>query len=155
MRITAYLATAILVSSALATAAQAQPVLPDPTHIPFTLPKDIKWEIDPSFGEEVAYLVGRASKPGPYVMLIRWKPGEMSGPHFHNNTRYVYVVSGTWWVSSSDHYDPKTTYPLPAGSFAIDMPGKIHWDGAKEGTTILELFGMGPATTVKVPEKKK
>ena len=135
--------------------AQAQSVKPDPTHIPFALPKDIKWTMDSSFGEDIAVLAGDPAKPGLYVMLIKWKPGHFSTPHFHSTERYVYVVSGTWWVSSSDHYDPKTTYPLPAGSFATDLANKVHWDGSKSGTVVLELVGMGPATTVKVGDGKE
>ena len=128
-------------------------IKPDPSHIPFVLPKDIKWKVDTAFGEDEAPLFGDVSKPGLYGMLIRWKPGQFSTPHFHSTDRYIYVVSGTWWVSSSDHYDPKTTYPLPAGSFATDMKEKIHWDGAKDETVILELVGEGPATTEKVVGK--
>jgi quercetin dioxygenase-like cupin family protein len=126
---------------------------PDPKNIPFVLPKDIKWKVDTAFGEDEAPLFGDVTKPGLYGMLIRWKPGQFSTPHFHSTDRYIYVVSGTWWVSSSDHYDPKTTYPLPAGSFATDMKEKIHWDGAKDETVILELVGEGPATTEKVVGK--
>ena len=139
--------------SALAQPA-AQIPRPDPAHVAITLPKDIKWTVDPAFGEDVAKLVGDPAKPGPYVMLIRWAPHHMSTPHYHNTARNVYVVSGTWWVSDSPHYDPAKTYPLPAGSFGIDQPGKIHWDGAKDEPVILELMGIGPADTIKVPEKK-
>jgi quercetin dioxygenase-like cupin family protein len=145
----------LLAGLAASTLAQAQPVKPDPSHIPFKLPKDIKWTIDPNFGEENANLVGDPSKPGPYVMLIRWKPHQMSRPHYHNSVRNVYVVSGTWWVSDSGHYDPDKTYPVPAGSFAQDMPGQVHWDGAKDEPVVLELMGMGPANTVKVPDTGK
>ena len=147
----------LLIGYASGTHGQAQAaetaVMPDPTHIPFVLPKDIKWKIDTNFGEEEAPLFGDVSKPGVYGMLIRWKPGQFSTPHFHSTDRYIYVVSGTWWVSSSEHHDPETTYPLPAGSFATDLQNKIHWDGAKKETVILLLVGMGPATTEKVHEK--
>lgn len=147
--------TALLVlGTALSGGALAQGKKPDPAHITFQLPKDIKWTVDPAFGEDVALLVGDPSKPGPYVMLIRWKPHQMSTPHFHNTARNVYVVSGTWWVSDTSHYDPSTTYPIPAGSFVIDQPGQVHWDGAKEEPVILQLTGIGPANTVKVPDKK-
>jgi hypothetical protein len=135
--------------------AKDQSVKPDPTHIPFALPDDIKWTVDPNFGEDIAVVAGDPAKPGLYVMLIKWKPGHFSTPHYHSTERYVYVVSGTWWVSSSDHFDPNTTYPLPAGSFATDLPNKVHWDGSKNGTVVLELVGMGPATTVKVGHEKK
>jgi len=146
------LAAAMLLASA--SVGLTQQVTPDTSHIPFSLPKDIKWKVDPEFGQDYAFLVGDSAKPGLYVELIRWNPHQMSRPHFHNTPRYITVVQGTWWVSSSDHYDPSTTYPLPAGSFATDMPGKVHWDGAKDQTCIIELVGIGPVTTTLVHEKK-
>jgi hypothetical protein len=135
-------------------AADAQPVKPDPSHIVMVPNKDIKWQIDPNFGEEIAYIMGDASKPGPYIMLIKWKPHTMSTPHIHNTDRFVYVAQGTWWVSDSPHYDPSKTYPVPQGSTGIDKANQVHWDGAKDEPVVLVLYGMGPATTTKVPEKK-
>jgi quercetin dioxygenase-like cupin family protein len=76
----------------------------------------------------------------------------MSHPHFHTTDRFAYVVSGTWWVSTSSHYDPATTYPLPQGSFAIDKANQVHWDGSKDEDLILLVTGMGPMKTVTVPE---
>ena len=143
----------VLLGAAAGGLAMAAPVKPDPAHIAMTLPKDIKWTIDANFGEQVAYIMGDPAKPGPYIMLIKWAPHTMSTPHKHNSDRFVYVVSGTWWVSDSPHYDPSTTYPLPAGSVGIDKANQIHWDGAKDEPVVLELFGEGPADTVKVPEK--
>jgi hypothetical protein len=67
----------------------AVPPLPDPSHIPFTLPKDIKWEGDPTRGELHAILFGDPSKPGMYGELIKWMPGLNSRPHFHDQTRYI------------------------------------------------------------------
>jgi hypothetical protein len=136
--------------------APAQGPPPDPTHIPFTLPADIKWT-GPHGGEYTAILFGDPSKPGPYGLLAKWMPGSFSHPHFHSAERWIYVVSGTWWVSSSTHFDPSTTYPLPAGTFAIDRPNTVHWDGAKEGgdPAVLELVGMGPVTTTSVDEDGK
>jgi hypothetical protein len=73
---------------------------------------------------------------------------------FHSADRWIYVVSGTWWVSSSSHFDPATAYPLPAGTFAIDRANTVHWDGAKAGgePAVLELVGMGPVTSTGVGE---
>ena len=143
----------VLAGGLSAAAAQQTGPKPDPTHVPYRLPADIEWTKDPEFGYYGAKLFGDASKPGMYGILIKWPPHTFSTPHIHNGDRYVYVVSGTWWVSSSAHYDPSQTYPLPAGSFATDLAGQVHWDGAKDQETILELIGMGPATTTKVPEK--
>jgi hypothetical protein len=40
-------------------------------------------------------------------------------------------VSGTWWVSSSNVYDERTTYPFHAGTFSTDVANTVHWDGAR------------------------
>ena len=89
-------------------------VKPDPARATFLLPRDLKWKTE-SLGQLQAPLFGDPSRPGPYGVLIKWLPGRMSRPHFHTTDRWAYVVSGTWWVSTSDHYDPRTTWPLPAG----------------------------------------
>ena len=126
-------------------------VKPDPTHATFILPKDLQWKRE-SLGQLQAPLYGDPAKPGPYGILIKWPRGQMSHPHFHTTDRFAYVVSGTWWVSSSDHYDPATTWPLPQGSFATDLAGKVHWDGSKDEDLILLVTGMGPMKTVTVPD---
>ena len=73
----------------------ASPPLPDPTHITFTLPKDIRWEGDPVNGPLQAKLFGDPEKAGLYGILIKWLPGHYSHPHFHNTDRYALVLSGT------------------------------------------------------------
>ena len=63
------------------------------------------------------------------------------------------MISGTWWVSSSDVYDLKTLYPMPAGTFVTDIANTVHWDGARDAPAILELVGMGPVVTT--PAEKR
>lgn len=144
------LAAAACLASAIGHA-QAQSAPPDPSHITFTPPKDVKWKV--SDGSEQAVIFGDPAKPGLYGILIRWKAGHFSRPHFHNSDRYAYVISGTWWVSSSDTYDLSNTYPMPAGSVVTDLANTVHYDGAKDGDALLELVGMGPVTTT--PAEKK
>jgi len=131
----------------------ASPPLPDPTHITFTLPKDIRWEGDPVNGPLQAKLFGDPEKAGLYGILIKWLPGHYSHPHFHNTDRYALVLSGTWWVSSSDVYDLKTLYPMPAGTFVTDIANTVHWDGAKDEPAVLELVGMGPVVTTQAERR--
>jgi hypothetical protein len=128
--------------------------LPDPTHIPIVFGKDIPWKGDPK-GEQTAALFGAEDKPGIYGILIRWMPGSNSKPHMHSSVRYIYVVSGVWWVNSSTTYDKSKMYPVPAGSFVTDVPNTIHWDGAKDdgGPTILMLVGEGPMVTTRYTQK--
>lgn len=136
----------------------SMPAPPDPTHIPFKLPQDIKWNGDPKRGELQAPLFGDPSKPGMYGVLIKWTQGYNSRPHFHDQDRFIYVVSGTWWVSSSNKYDLSTMYPLHAGTFAEDVANTVHWDGSKAtdpDPAVLELVGMGPVKTIQVDENGK
>jgi hypothetical protein len=130
---------------------------PNPGHIPFVLPKDIKWEGKEGV-QQMAKLYGDPGKAGPYAVLYKWFPGHFSKPHFHDQTRWIYVVSGTWWVSSSNVYDERTTYPFHAGTFSTDVKNTVHWDGARTGEkepAVILLSGIGPVKTVQVDEQGK
>jgi hypothetical protein len=119
--------------------------LPDPSHVIFLAPEKMNWE--GQGGQLHVNLVGDPSKPGLYIRLARWLPGNMSRPHYHSTLRYFYVVSGTWWVGSTNTYDPAKTWPMRAGTFVTHFPGKAHFDGAKdEPGTMLEI-GLGPVAT--------
>jgi hypothetical protein len=127
---------------------------PDNTHIPFFTAETIPWKGTP--GREQQYLIyGDTKKAGPYALMLRWYPGSFSKPHFHGMPRYILVVSGTWWVSSSTKYDPAKTYPLHAGSVVSDELNTIHWDGAKDEPVTLLIVGEGPVPNVNVDEDGK
>ena len=125
---------------------------PDPKVLSFKLPKNINWVMGAN-GAATAVMAGDPSKPGLYVVLNKWTPGHMSRPHFHPNDRFIYVISGTWWVGTGSKYDPNSTVPMPAGSFVTHYGKQIHYDGAKEGEAILEIVGMGPATNTPAETK--
>jgi len=130
---------------------------PDPTHIPTVLPKDIKWTGQEG-RQQQGLLFGDPNKAGLYGVVIKWYPGNFSQPHFHDQERYAYVISGTWWVSTTNVYDEKTTYPVRAGTVAIDKANTVHWDGARTGEkepAVLVLVGMGPVKTIQVDETGK
>jgi quercetin dioxygenase-like cupin family protein len=140
-----------------ATVSDPEGAPPNPQNIPFVMPKDIKWTGDPN-RQQQAVLFGDPTKEGPYGLLIKWAPGAFSQPHFHDHARWVYVVSGTWWVSTSTVWDEKTTYPFHAGTFATDLVNAIHWDGARTGEkepAIILLTGIGPVKTTQVDEAGK
>jgi hypothetical protein len=130
---------------------------PDPASVGMTLPQDIK--CTGTVGKmQMCYLYGDPAKPGPYMVKYIWYPGNFSKPHYHNNERFAYVVSGTWWTSTSKVYDERTTYPVHAGSVAVDKLRGIHWDGARTGEkepAVLILAGTGPNTTQGVDENGK
>ena len=127
---------------------------PDVTHIPFFRADQIPWTGEA--GKEQQYNVyGDPRKPGPYAMLLKWFPGAYSQPHYHGKPRYIVVMSGTWWVSSSNKYDVTKTYPLRAGSVVSDEVNTVHWDGAKDEPVVLMIVGEGPVPNVRVDENGK
>jgi hypothetical protein len=128
--------------------------LPDPSHVPVVMPKDVKCK-GTEGSQQVCTLFGDPGKAGLYGVIYKWWPGHFSKPHFHDEDRIAYVISGTWWVSTSNVYDERTTYPVHAGSVSIDVKNTVHWDGARKGEkepAVLELVGMGPVKTIQVDE---
>lgn len=130
-------------------------ILPNPSHIPFMLPSHIKWRGSAARGVQEYTIFGNPRKPGWYAILLKWYPGHYSRPHFHPHARYITVLSGVWWVSSSNTYDPSKTYPLPAGTIAEDVARTVHWDGAKTVPTVIEIVGDGPAPDILVDKNGK
>jgi hypothetical protein len=63
--------------------------------VDFKTPADITWTKNAAGTNESVVLHGDPSKAGPYVMRIRWFPGNMSRPHFHPNDRFFVVISAT------------------------------------------------------------
>jgi hypothetical protein len=92
-------------------------------------------------------MAGDPSKPGLYVVLTKWLPGNMSRPHFHPNDRFFIVLSGTWWVGSGPEFKPDATVPMPAGSHVIHYGKGVHYDGAKGEQATILVWGEGPATS--------
>jgi quercetin dioxygenase-like cupin family protein len=126
----------------------------NPAAVAYKLPEQIDWKDGASPGVRNAVLAGDPSKPGLYVVLTKWLPGHMSRPHHHPNDRFITVLSGTWWVGSGETFDPERTVPMPAGTFVTHFGKQVHYDGAKEGETVLLIVGEGPATATPVSAAK-
>jgi hypothetical protein len=121
------LAVAVLVAvsaaSTFASSAWAQDI--ERSAVDFTPPTDIKWVRNTAATNESVVLCGDPGKPGPCVMRIKWLPGNMSRPPFH----------------------PDATVPAPAGSYVIHDANRVHYDGAKDEEAVIQVLGMGPATS--------
>lgn len=127
--------------------ASAQTDKLNPEALVYKLPSQIQWTDDP-IGAKTAVLAGDPSKPGLYVMLVKWTPHHMSHPHWHPNDRFITVLSGTWWVGTGTKFDPDATVAMPAGTFVKHFGKQVHYDGAKDEEAVLEIVGEGPATAI-------
>jgi quercetin dioxygenase-like cupin family protein len=125
----------------------------DPKALIFKQPEQMQWR-DPTgaAGVNQAVLHGDPTKPGLYIVLNRFKPGNFSRPHFHPNDRFITVVKGTWWVATGNKFDPALAVAMPAGSYVTHFGKEVHWDGAKDEEAWVLIVGDGPATLTRVEE---
>lgn len=124
----------------------------DAATLRYQLPSQIHW-VDDAIGAKSAVLLGDPSKPGLYIVLVKWTPHHMSHPHWHPNDRFITVLSGTWWVGTGNKFDPDRTVPMPAGSFVTHYGKQVHFDGAKDQEAVLEIVGEGPGTATPAEVK--
>jgi quercetin dioxygenase-like cupin family protein len=108
-------------------------------------PEEIKWVKNAAGTQETAVLFGDPAKEGPYVIRLRWLPGNMSQPHSHPHDRFFAVISGTWYVGSGSTFDRDKTVGVKAGGYVFHKAGEMHYDGAKDEVAEIQVWGMGPA----------
>ena len=126
----------------------------NPAALAYRSPDQLKWR-DPTgaAGVNQAVLVGDPEKPGLYVVMNRFKPGNFSRPHFHPNDRFITVIKGTWWVSlgsEADVYNPDKMTPVKQGSFIFEPAFGHHYDMAKDEEVIVQIMGPGPVKTTQI-----
>jgi quercetin dioxygenase-like cupin family protein len=115
-------------------------------------PSEIVFEVGNPGGPEIALLAGDPEKEGFYLLRARFAPGVFSSPHYHSSDRHVTVIKGTWYTGGGEDFDRDNTVPLGPGSYMMHPAGAIHYDGAKGEEVIVEIKGIGPATTVRLPQ---
>lgn len=111
-------------------------------------PDEIKFTGDPN-SVQITLVSGDPEKEGFYILRARFGPGVFSSPHYHSTDRHVTVIKGTWYTGSDASFDRDKTVPLGPGSYMMHPAGAVHYDGAKDEEVIVEIKGIGPATTVR------
>jgi hypothetical protein len=125
----------------------------DPKAVTYIAPENIPLKLNAAGTNAQTVLYGDPGKPGLYIVRLKWLAGNMSRPHFHPNDRLIVVISGTWWVGTGDVFDPDNTVPMRAGTYVTHFGKQIHYDGAKDEDTVIEVHGMGPATSTPAERK--
>jgi hypothetical protein len=123
---------------------------PDPNET-FVLPYEHiafqPWTGLPPRSGEMATLYGDLNKPGPYLVMMRWRPGYFSAPHTYATDRICVVVFGTWWVNSGADFRPQDAVAVGPGGYVKRTARTPHYDGVPAGHTdpaVIAIFGLGP-----------
>ena len=114
-------------------------------------PEEVKWvtEADGS-GIQRATIEGDPTRPGLYVVRIKFPRGMMSTNHFHGEDRHALVLSGTWYTGTGTDFAPEKTVGLGPGSYMKHPAGEPHFDGARDEEVILQIIGIGPTSTTRI-----
>ena len=114
-------------------------------------PEDVQWQTDADgSGMQRAVVSGDPSKPGLYVIRVKFPRGVMSRPHFHREDRHATVIQGTWYTGTGDDFAPDQTIGLTPGSYMKHPAGAHHFDGAKDEEVIVQIIGEGPSETTRL-----
>ena len=148
MRLSARLFGCLLVLVSSANMAQSDETIAEFVHFK---PADVPYEADPEI-PELGYVVlsGNPEEAGIYVIRLKIPPGlALFPPHFHDQDRFITVISGTWAFGRGDAGTCENTIPLKAGAYVMHPKGAVHFDGScGEETVEVQIIGQGPVETI-------
>jgi uncharacterized RmlC-like cupin family protein len=98
-------------------------------------------------------LYGDMTKQGLYVYRVKFPAGFKVMPHWHGEERTFVVLSGTLHMGIGESWDETKLKAYPAGSFLSEPPKLPHFTWAKDGEVILQITGIGPASTTSIPAR--
>lgn len=106
-------------------------------------------------GVESALIAGNPSKPGTYVIRVKFPPHVMDRPHSHSRDRHVTVLQGHWYAGTGKAFDPAKAVRLGPGSYMFHPANGVHWDGSNsDETVIVQIIGQGPLKSSDVDPTK-
>ena len=125
---------------------------PSADHVVIT-PDQLHWTPYYAGGEQTV-LLGDPTRPGPYVLRVRFPAGLHIQPHYHTDNRIVQVLSGTMYFALGDSGDTSRMRAIPVGSLWTEPARMVHnaWTG--NGEVVLQVVGTGPTETKAVRPTK-
>src|SRR2546422_188680 len=135
----ATVATVIVVASlavgALALAQEPKPTRPEggaTEQVMRLTPAELTWTAGPPMlppGASIAVIEGAFTKPGPFIVRLRFPAHYRIPAHWHPIKVTVTVISGTFHMALGDVLDASKEKTLPAGTI-FEMPAAIdHFGG--------------------------
>jgi quercetin dioxygenase-like cupin family protein len=120
--------------------------IPDAMGTILRRPEKLEWKDAPASlppGAKAVILEGDPTKPGLFVMRLKFPDGYRIAPHTHPKPERVTVLSGTLFVGMGATFDKSKGHEMPAGTYGSWPAGMKHF-GWFRGETILQLYGEGP-----------
>jgi quercetin dioxygenase-like cupin family protein len=121
----------------------------EPLRAATLIPDDFTWTSGPA-GALLARVVNDSTKPGIYVVHVKFPSGFRVQPHSHPDDRVSTVLSGTVYVGYGEQFDEGKMKALPAGSVWTEPANEPHFAWARDGAAVLQTVGFGPSGTTPV-----
>ena len=116
--------------------------------------ENVTYEADteiPGLGYVV--LSGDPAEKGVYVIRLKIPPGRTFPPHYHDQDRYITVISGVWAFGKGYSGKCEDTIPLTAGAYVMHPKGGVHFDGScGDGFVEVQIIGQGPVMTTWIDQ---
>ncbi len=118
------------------------------------LPSDIVFKAPASPGPETAVLYGNPSKPGVFVMRVKFPAGFKVTPRWRpDEWRTAVVLSGTFYYGLGEKWDESRLVAYPPGTFFSHPSKHPHFAWAKDGEVIIQFTAMGPTNATLISQK--
>ncbi|PDT08838.1 cupin domain-containing protein [Rhizobium sp. M1] len=98
-------------------------------------------------GQSAKVLYGDPTKPGLYTVLLHLEPHKRIMPLSHPDSRFVTVLSGTFYVGFGDTYNEAKLNRLPAGGIYTEPANANHFGETRDEPTLVAITGYGPSGT--------
>jgi hypothetical protein len=141
------LLAAVLLASILSAPALARAQSLPPGYVEVKA-SDVKWNALPTVpGAQIAVLAGDPTKPGPFVIRVKFPPGTRVPPHTHPDERTYTVLAGEWRLGFGEQFDSTAIRSFPAGGL-YRLPAKVaHFQESGPMETIIQINSTGPTRT--------
>ena len=98
-------------------------------------------------GQSAQVLYGDPTKPGLYTVLLRLEPHKRIMPLSHPDSRFVTVLSGTFYIGFGDKYDESELKALPPGGIYTEPAHANHFGSTQDESVVVAITGYGPSGT--------
>ena len=98
-------------------------------------------------GQSAQVLYGDPTKPGLYTVLLRLEPHKRIMPLSHPDSRFVTVLSGTFYIGFGDKYDQAGLKALPPGGIYTEPAHANHFGETQDEPVLVAITGYGPSET--------
>jgi len=141
--------TAIAMLAALAMTTPAQQTPNRPGGVVILKASDVQWTDYPGRpGVKVAVVEGDMTRPGPFMMRVKFPANYKLAPHTHPGMEHTTVLSGAMHLGYGTNPDGATEV-LPGGTVILTPPGTPHFFWTSE-ETIVQTHGVGPWSSTPV-----